>query len=183
MFIIKDQIRIILLLVLPLSKTSIFPHFIQKEFCQMCRCTTHRKAYNKGKLDERTPFLMDRRIKNLVLSSLFASLCCITTMIIQIPAPTGYVNLGDCAVLLSAWTLGPLWGGAAAGIGTMMADILNGWASYAPATFVIKFTMAVMASLTFHRIQNKWGPLISGIVAESIMVSGYFLYENYVLGL
>lgn len=126
---------------------------------------------------------MDRRIKNLVLSSLFASLCCITTMVIQLPAPTGYVNLGDCAVLLSAWTLGPLWGAAAAGIGTMMADILNGWASYAPATFVIKFTMAAAAACISHYIRNNWGILMSAVAAESIMVLGYFLYESHVLSL
>lgn len=45
----------------------------------------------------------------------------------------GYVNLGDCAVLMSAWVLGPLYGGAAAGIGSALADLLSGYAHYVPA--------------------------------------------------
>ena len=72
---------------------------------------------------------MNRRIRTLVLAALFAALTCMMTMIIQIPAPTGYVNLGDCAVLLGAWVLGPVWGGAAASVGSVLADVLNGWAS------------------------------------------------------
>lgn len=44
----------------------------------------------------------------------------------------GYVNLGDCAVLISAWMLGPLYGGAAAGIGSALADLLSGYAHLCP---------------------------------------------------
>ena len=49
----------------------------------------------------------------------------------------GYVNLGDCAVPLSAWILGPVYGGVAAGVGSMLADLLSGYAHYAPGTFLI----------------------------------------------
>ena len=126
---------------------------------------------------------MTKTYKKLVLAALFAALACIMTMIIQIPAPTGYVNLGDCAVLLGAWVLGPVWGGAAAGLGTMLADILNGWASYAPATFVIKFAMAAVAAVIFRGAGKKrWGMLLGAMAAELLMAGGYFLYESLVLG-
>ena len=43
------------------------------------------------------------KIRKLVLAALFAALCTVMTLVIQIPSPMqGYVNLGDCAVLLSA---------------------------------------------------------------------------------
>lgn len=59
--------------------------------------------------------MSDTKIRKLVLAALFAALCTIMTLVIQVPSPMqGYVNLGDCAVLLSAWVLGPLYGGAAA---------------------------------------------------------------------
>ena len=129
---------------------------------------------------------MNKDIRKLVLSALFAALSCIMTMVIQIPAPTGYVNLGDCAVLLGAWILGPWWGAAAGGIGSMMADILSGWASYAPATFVIKFLMGVTAALVFRWMSQRkyaqWGMAAGALVAELIMVVGYFSYEGVVLG-
>lgn len=54
----------------------------------------------------------------------------------------GFVNLGDCFVLLSGWLLGPWWGGAAGGIGSMLADLLLGYGHYAPGTLIIKGLMA-----------------------------------------
>lgn len=125
---------------------------------------------------------MKKPVRKLVLSALFAALSCMMTMIIQIPAPTGYVNLGDCAVLLGGWVLGPLWGGAAAGLGSMLADVLNGWASYAPATFLIKFAVAVVAALIFRVVGKNRGMLLGAAIGELLMVGGYFLYESFVLG-
>ena len=69
--------------------------------------------------------MTDMKLRKLVLAALFAALCTVMTMVIQVPSPMqGYVNLGDCAVLLSAWVLGPWYGGAAAGLGSMLADLL-----------------------------------------------------------
>ena len=67
----------------------------------------------------------------------------------------GYVNLGDCAVLLSAWVLGPVYGGVAAGTGSMLADLFSGYAHYAPGTFLIKLCMAVAAALIFRFLRNR----------------------------
>ena len=92
--------------------------------------------------------MKDLRIRKLVYAALMAALTYVATMVIQIPSPMqGYVNLGDCCVLLSGWLLGPWWGGAAAGIGSMLTDLLNGYAHYAPGTFVIKGCMAIAAAL------------------------------------
>ena len=58
----------------------------------------------------------DKKIRKLVLAALLAALVCVATMVVQIPSPMqGYVNLGDCFVLLSGWLLGP-WYGFAAGL-------------------------------------------------------------------
>ena len=81
--------------------------------------------------------MSDVKIRKLVLAALFTALCTIMTLVIQVPSPMqGYVNLGDCAVLLSAWILGPVYGGVAAGVGSMLADLLSGYAHYAPGTFL-----------------------------------------------
>ena len=53
----------------------------------------------------------DKKIRKLVLAALLAALVCVATMVVQIPSPMqGYVNLGDCFVLLSGWLLGPWYG-------------------------------------------------------------------------
>ena len=125
--------------------------------------------------------MSDQKIHKLVLAALFAALCTIMTMVIQVPSPVqGYVNLGDCAVLLAAWVLGPLYGGAAAGVGSMLADLLTGYAHYAPGTFAVKLAMAVAAGLLFPRLALSQA--VSGMVAETIMVAGYFGYACLWLG-
>ena len=135
--------------------------------------------------------MTDSKIRKLVLAALMAALCTIMTMVIQVPSHMqGYVNLGDCAVLMSAWVLGPLYGGAAAGIGSALADLLSGYAHYVPGTFAIKLVMAVAAALIFRAATKKGlspsavllGQIVGGVVAEVIMVLGYFAYASLWLG-
>ena len=135
--------------------------------------------------------MTDSKIRKLVLSALMAALCTVMTMVIQVPSPMqGYVNLGDCAVPISAWMLGPLYGGAAAGIGSALADLLSGYAHYVPGTFAIKLVMAVAAALIFRAATKKGlsassvllGQIVGGVVAEVIMVLGYFAYASLWLG-
>ena len=125
-------------------------------------------------------------VKKLVLASLMAALTCVATMVIEIPSPAnGYVNLGDCVVLLSGWLLGPWYGAAAAGIGSMMADIFAGYAYYAPGTLVIKGLMGFFSAVLYRMLCKKLpkaAMVISGIAAESLMVSGYFIYAALFLG-
>lgn len=128
---------------------------------------------------------MKNKTKNLIFTALFAALACVATLVIHVPTPTnGYVNLGDGIVLLCGWLLGPVWGGLAAAIGVMFADLFSGYPIYAPATFLIKGGMAVIAYF-IYRIFKKhhWFALFfGGILAEIFMILGYFVYEATVCG-
>ncbi len=130
---------------------------------------------------------MKTKTQKIVMTSLLAALCCVATMIIKIPSPLkGYLNLGDCIVLLSGWFLSPFYGFLAAGLGSALADVFSGYLTYAPATFVIKGFMALIAYFGFKLLRYKIGNLpsriISGIVAEVIMVLGYFVFEGFLYG-
>ena len=107
----------------------------------------------------------------ITMTALFAALCCIATMVIQIPTPTnGFINLGDCIVLIS------------------------GYAYYAPATFIIKAVMAVCAYYLYKALTGKKSksgktsvmshiaPVISAFVCEIIMIAGYFAFSAVILG-
>lgn len=125
--------------------------------------------------------------KRIVIASMLAALTCIATMIIKIPSPLkGYLNLGDCVVLLAGWTLNPVYGLFAAGLGSALADLFSGYVVYAPATFVIKGLMALFAFYGFKLLHKKLGNLpsriISGIIAEVVMVLGYFVFEGFMYG-
>lgn len=130
---------------------------------------------------------MKTNTQKIVTASMLAALCCVATMIVKIPSPLkGYLNLGDCVVLLSGWLLSPAYGFAAAGIGSALADVFSGYVVYAPATFLIKGVMAVVAYLCFKVMRNNFGKtpsrIIGGVFAEVVMVAGYFVFEGFMYG-
>ena len=131
----------------------------------------------------------NKKMTRIVLTALFAALAFVATYIIKVPTvgTNGYVNIGDTIVLLCAWMIGGVYGGLAAGVGSALSDLIAGYGMYVPGTFVIKFLMAVVTYLVFNvmkkvNVNKVIGYVISGILAELIMVLGYFLYESIVLG-
>ena len=130
---------------------------------------------------------MNTKTKKLVMTALMAALTCIATMIIVIPSPLkGYINLRDCLVLTSGWILSPAYGFFAAGLGSALADIFSGYVLYAPATFLIKGLMALIAGYGFRLLNKKCSNLISrvisGAAAEILMILGYFVFEGMMYG-
>ena len=123
----------------------------------------------------------------IVTSALVAALCTVFTMIVKIPSPMGgYVNIGDSVVLLAGWILSPVYAFFASAIGSALADLFAGYAVYVPATFVIKGAMSLVAFFLARGLSKKTGGLVSkllsGAVAEIIMIGGYFVFEGFLYG-
>ncbi len=121
------------------------------------------------------------------MAALLAALVCVATMLIKVPSPLeGYLNLGDGVVLLAGWMLSPAYGFLAAGLGSALADLFSGYVIYAPVTFFIKGAMAIMAYFVFllasKKIHTFASRIISGFVAELLMVAGYFVFEGFLYG-
>ncbi len=135
--------------------------------------------------------MTSQKLIKLVVASMFAALCYICTTFVQIPSIKGYTHLGDGAVILSGILLGPLYGAAAAGLGSMLADLLTGYASYAIPTLLIKATAAIVAWLVFKgfskitkdTLVRIFSVLLGGICAGLIVTSCYFLYDMSIMGL
>lgn len=132
---------------------------------------------------------MNKKLNTIVTASMLAALTCIATMIIKVPTigTNGYVNIGDSIVLLSTWLLGNPYGALAAGIGSGLADLISGYGSYVPGTVVIKFAMSFLGCIIYvlinkTKVPKILGYVVSGIVAEAVMVIGYFAYEATFLG-
>lgn len=116
-----------------------------------------KRSYGQGQSE--TP--QDRKerrgkttAKNLAFAAVFAALCFTGTFVIVIPLPYGYFNAGDVFVLLAGWCLGPVYGSVAAAAGSSLADVLSGFALYAPATFVIKGADALVAWAVYRAIRR-----------------------------
>ena len=130
---------------------------------------------------------MRTKTQKIVLAALIAALACVATMVVKIPSPMkGYINLGDCIVLTAGWMLPPGYAFLAAGLGSALADLFLGYVIYAPATFLIKGAMALIAFLLFRVLKKATGNfaarLIGGVSAEIWMVLGYFLFEGILYG-
>ena len=131
--------------------------------------------------------------KQIAMTAVMTALCAVATYAIAVPFPSGigYFNLGDVIVLLSGWLLGPLYGGLAAGLGSMLADLFLGFTAYMPATFLIKGGVSIagwgLYLLCKKLIQKDkldiFPRLFSGVFAEMVMVGGYLFFEAVCLGL
>ena len=130
---------------------------------------------------------MNKETKRLVTAALLAAMTCVATMVIKVPSPlNGYLNLGDCIVLLAGWMLSPALGFLSAGLGSALADVISGYVTYAMPTFIIKGLMALIAFYGFKLLNKRLGDvlsrLISGISAEITMILGYYLFEGFLYG-
>ena len=122
-------------------------------------------------------------IRRLTTAGVLAASILLLTALVSIPMPggLGYINLGDAGVLLAGMLLGGGWGALCAGAASALADVLLGYTVYAPATFVIKGLVALVAGLLFVKTQKKIR-YVSLYLAALIVPAGYFLYETLLYG-
>lgn len=123
----------------------------------------------------------------LTYTAMLTAMVCVATMLIRIPTMVGYTNLGDGFILLSAFLFGPFYGAVAGGVGSMLADIISGYAFYAPATLIIKGLIAVIAALLWKAMSKRggdkvWKKILASLVAELWMAAGYWTFETLFLG-
>ncbi|MGI6678912.1 MAG: ECF transporter S component [Dehalobacterium sp.] len=131
------------------------------------------------------------KIKLLVNSALMAAIVVVGTMAIRIPTPTkGYIHIGDSVVYLCGILLGPLYGAVAAGLGSLLADLLAGFVIYAPVSLVIKGLDAMVVGFVYlifakhHFSQGKKMVVFSMavILGSLVMVLGYLVFESFLYG-
>lgn len=131
-------------------------------------------------------------LRKLINSGLMAAIVVVGTMAIRIPTPTkGYIHVGDSIVYLSGIFLGPLYGAVAAGLGSLLADVLAGYVIYAPASLIIKALDAFVVGLIYLRFSKGDSTYakklfvfsVAVFFGGSIMVLGYFAFEIFLYSL
>lgn len=128
-------------------------------------------------------------LRKLAFASMFCALTFAATWI-SVPAPVaGNLNIGDSVLYLAAFSLGGAWSVVACAVGAALTDVMSGaFAVYAPATLVIKALM-VLLILAVKRLTVRMDSrflsllrvILSGVVAESVMIGGYLCYEAFFL--
>ena len=123
---------------------------------------------------------LDRKTKRLALAGqLCGATLLLTLLSLPLPSGYGYVNLGDAGVFLCACLLPGGLGALAAGVGAALADLILGWAVYAPVTLLVKGLTALLTGLTLRRAGKAALPL--SLLWCLLVPLGYFLYETILL--
>lgn len=123
------------------------------------------------------------KVFDLAMGGMMAALVFVATWFIKLPVSLtqGYIHLGDGFILLGAALLGKIAIPAAA-VGSMLADLLGGYTVYCLPTFLIKGAVAAVAVQAFRRSCSPIIRILWMILAELVMVAGYFAAEWLVLG-
>ena len=126
---------------------------------------------------ERNP---DKNTRKLALAGqLCGTTLLLTLLSLPLPSGYGYVNLGDAGVFLCACLLPGGLGALAAGVGAALADLILGWAVYAPVTLLVKGLTALLAGLALRRAGKAALPL--SLLCGLLIPLGYFLFETVLL--
>ena len=96
-----------------------------------------------------------KSIKLLTLSGLFAAIIFVLTAYVHIPSHNGYTHIGDAFIYLAATILPMPYAICASAIGAMFADVLSGYAIWAPATIIIKILVALLFTSKNEKIVCK----------------------------
>lgn len=109
------------------------------------------------------------------------------TLFVRVPLPLtkGYFNVGDVAVVFAGLVLGSLdkergafWGAIAGGVGSALADIVGGYAIFAPATLIAKGVEGGLAALAANRGKATHFLLLAA--GGAFMMACYFVAETLV---
>ena len=122
-----------------------------------------------------------RHIRLMCISGIFAALVFVVTAYLQIPTYNGYVHCGDGFVILAACILPTPYAVAVGVIGAMLADLLTGFAIWAPGSMIIKGLIALIFGATAKKIVTTRN-LVMLFPAALISAAGYYLYEGMIYG-
>jgi energy-coupling factor transport system substrate-specific component len=120
----------------------------------------------------------------LAVTATMIAVVAVLTFAVQVPIPatSGYVHLGDAGVFFSALAFGPWIGGLAGGVGCALADLLSGYAVWAPLTLVAHGLQGLVTGL-LGRGQGLAGLIVAWVAGAAVLVAVYFFGEWYVYGL
>jgi uncharacterized membrane protein len=102
------------------------------------------------------------------------------TLVVRIPTTKGYFNLCDVAICFIAFTFGPISAFLAAGLGTAIADLISGYAQWAPISFVVHGIEGLLIALIVRKQPlSKMRTFLAAIVCILTVGLGYFILSAF----
>ena len=117
----------------------------------------------------------------MCISATFSALVFVITAYLHIPTYNGYVHCGDGLIFLAACVLPMPYSIIVGALGAMLADLLTGFAIWAPGSMIIKGLLALLFTCKSNKILTKRN-LVMLLPAALISAAGYYLYEALITG-
>ncbi|MGL5648835.1 MAG: ECF transporter S component [Clostridium sp.] len=124
-----------------------------------------------------------KKIIGLIFTALMIALVFVAGSIIKIPTFDGFIQPGDCMVLIAGLLLGKKKGFIAGAVGMAFVDIAAGYVIWAPFTFIIKGLMALAVAVILERAEKRSMKLyiFAFIIGGVVDLVGYFI-ANAIMG-
>ncbi len=122
-----------------------------------------------------------QKIKRMALSGIFAALVFVFTAYLHIPSHTGYTHVGDGFIYVAACLLPLPYAVFVGAVGALLADLLTGFAIWAPGSVIIKAAAVFFFSCKGKRILTLRNALAL-LPACLLCIGGYYLYESLITG-
>lgn len=119
---------------------------------------------------------MKNKIRLMCISGVLVALVFVVTAYLHIPTNNGYVHIGDGFIYLAACLLPWPYAVFVGAGGALLADVLAGFAVWAPGSVLIKSVTALLFSSKGKKIMTLRNALAL-LPAAAICAGGYYLYE------
>ena len=120
----------------------------------------------------------------IAIMAVMTAIIAVLTFVVQFPIPAtgGYIHFGDAGVYFTSLAFGPVVGLVGGGLGCAVADILGGYASWAPLTLVAHGLQGLIAGY-FGKGKGLTHMLFGWGLGSLALIATYFLGEWFLYGL
>lgn len=133
------------------------------------------------------------KVYDIAMTAMMICIIMVSIALFRIPIPftQGYVNLSDAMIFMAVIILGWRYGALAAGMGSLLGDLLSGFPMWAPWSLGIKAGMAVIFGLMIQSACARKAVSsrrfltveIAGMVIGGLfMCAGYYFAEGIMYG-
>ena len=121
-----------------------------------------------------------KKLTLITFTAVLTAIVFVLTAYLHIPSHVGFVHIGDGVIYLAACMLPLPYALFVGAVGGALADLLSGFAIWAPGTVIIKASGVLFFTRkrNFISARNALGL----IPASLICVVGYYLYDALIIG-
>jgi uncharacterized membrane protein len=114
--------------------------------------------------------------------AVLAALVAVFTLFVRVPSPAkGYFNLSDAVVVFTGLVFGPFTALIAGGLGTAAADLIAGFAQWAPISLLAHGLQGFAIGLLARRRPGSIPLAIAACTAGVLVMAGIYLAGGSVL--